>query len=313
MVAHPTDPNLQGNDRKTADEVVQRLENDPDLHGHRIVVSVLNNVVTLKGSVKSPPLANRAVELVSSAPGVQAVVNQIAVVPAKRPDADILHDVQAALKSDPATAAMTISAEVKDAVVSLTGIAETWEQKDVARWVAEGVPGVRNVRNDVRISFTERPDNDIAQEVRRRLATDAQVSDRLIVNVGGGVVHLVGQVGDALERTLAVADGWVEGVRDVDGSGLRVVSGTHPSQTGPEGTALTDAQIRQAVLDRYRYDPRVRAARPDVQVANGVVTLDGSVGDARAKEAAGDLARHTRGVRSVRNQLRVGAGGPSGK
>lgn len=305
MVTHPAgNGQAQPSDSTVAHEVKQRLANDSQLEERHIVASVLNGTVTLSGQVKSAAEANSAAVEASGVPGVQSVVNHLDVIPEKRSDAEIQRDVDLALHNDPATAPLRVNVATDNATVTLSGTVERWEQKDVARWVAEQVPGIRRIRNDIKIAFSARPDRDIAAEVQRRLKGDAQVSDKLVVDVEDGVVQLSGQVASPLERTWAEADSWVVGVRHVDTSRLEVVPGLASNRNGG-AVVVTDADLRQSVVERFGYDPRLRSAGIDVRAEDGVITLTGSVGDRRVAKQAETVARNTRGVRDVRNELKL--------
>lgn len=77
---------------------------------------------------------------------------------------------------------------------------------------------------------------------------------------------------------------------------------------GPKGYKRTDARILEEVNDRLADDPFVDASEIEVRVAEGEVTLTGTVDDRNAKRRAEDLAEHVSGVAHVQNNLRVKAG-----
>ena len=67
----------------------------------------------------------------------------------------------------------------------------------------------------------------------------------------------------------------------------------------------TDAGITTAVKSKLAADDMVKAYRVDVDTQNKVVTLSGEVDTAAQREHAVMIARNTRGVASVIDQLRV--------
>ena len=71
------------------------------------------------------------------------------------------------------------------------------------------------------------------------------------------------------------------------------------------GCAQTDSGMTTAVKSRLAADDTVKAYQIDVDTANGVVTLNGTVETAAAKEQAVMLARQTDGVREVVDQITV--------
>ncbi|HEX5416217.1 MAG TPA: BON domain-containing protein [Chloroflexota bacterium] len=74
--------------------------------------------------------------------------------------------------------------------------------------------------------------------------------------------------------------------------------------------SFTDAQIKQDVLDEIRHDVRIQATNIDVEVANGVVRLNGSVPTYFQKITAGSDAQRIKGVRDVVNNLVVSLAAP---
>src|SRR5262245_32225090 len=69
------------------------------------------------------------------------------------------------------------------------------------------------------------------------------------------------------------------------------------------GCAKTDPGITTAVKGKFAADDTVKAYQINVDTANHVVTLTGSVDSSEARERAVQLARNTDGVTSVVNNL----------
>jgi osmotically-inducible protein OsmY len=68
---------------------------------------------------------------------------------------------------------------------------------------------------------------------------------------------------------------------------------------------MTDGEVRQEVLREMRWDSRLRGAAVEVAVAEGEVTLRGTVTDASEMLAAIEAARRAEGAFQVRSELRV--------
>ena len=68
---------------------------------------------------------------------------------------------------------------------------------------------------------------------------------------------------------------------------------------------MTDGEVRQEVLREMRWDSRLRGATFEVAVAEGEVTLRGTVTDASEMLAAIEAARRAEGAFQVRSELRV--------
>ncbi|SMC23070.1 BON domain-containing protein [Desulfacinum hydrothermale DSM 13146] len=71
------------------------------------------------------------------------------------------------------------------------------------------------------------------------------------------------------------------------------------------GQVLDDATITAKVKAKLLDDPLVSGLAIDVDTFQGEVTLTGVVHSPKARIRAEDLARKTRGVRSVRNLIRI--------
>ena len=78
-----------------------------------------------------------------------------------------------------------------------------------------------------------------------------------------------------------------------------------PSYRGPRGYKRSDERLREEVCERLGHDWDVDASDIEVNVANGEVTLSGSVDDRRQKFRVEHLADGVWGVNEVHNQLRV--------
>jgi hypothetical protein len=75
---------------------------------------------------------------------------------------------------------------------------------------------------------------------------------------------------------------------------------------GPKGYRRSDARIQEDVCDRLTEDPGLDASGIEVTVAEGEVTLSGTVDGRAARHRAEDLAAAVSGVRQVLNHLRAG-------
>lgn len=74
----------------------------------------------------------------------------------------------------------------------------------------------------------------------------------------------------------------------------------------------TDTGITSAVKSKMAADDTVKASEINVDTHNHVVTLNGTVGSTAERERAVMIARNTKGVNSVIDDLRVGAVATSG-
>lgn len=74
---------------------------------------------------------------------------------------------------------------------------------------------------------------------------------------------------------------------------------------GPKGYKRSDERIKEDISDRLGDDPYIDATEIEIVVANGEVTLMGSVNDRMDKRRAEDLAEKVSGVQNVENRIRV--------
>ena len=74
---------------------------------------------------------------------------------------------------------------------------------------------------------------------------------------------------------------------------------------GPKGYRRSDERIREEMSDRLMTHPDVDASDIEVQVANGIITLSGTVPDRHQKRIADFIAEDIVGVDDVHNELKV--------
>lgn len=85
-------------------------------------------------------------------------------------------------------------------------------------------------------------------------------------------------------------------------------SGPHRGR-GPRGYRRSDERIREDICDRLTDDPEIDASDIEVLVADGEVTLNGSVETRLIRRLAEDVADTVSGVSMVQNNLRIGPPG----
>ena len=273
-------------------------------------VDTQNGIITLSGSVDNIVAKRRAVNIAESVRGVLGVIDRITVKPVHRSDEDIRKGILMTLLNDPATESYKVSVTVTNAVVTLRGTVGSMAESRLAQRVAEGVSGVVDTHNDIKINYAAtRTDQEIAADIQAVLHWDIWVVGYPIqVGVKNGNVTLTGTVGSVMEKSRAVQDAWVNGVWFVDDSGLKVEpTARDRMRRTVENPFRSDSEIETALLKALRADPRVSpyADKINVTVEVGVPILDGSVGDLKAKSSAGADARDIVGVSDVDNELSV--------
>ena len=74
---------------------------------------------------------------------------------------------------------------------------------------------------------------------------------------------------------------------------------------GPRSYQRSDDRIIEDINDRLCDNPYIDASEIDVEVANGEVTLTGSVNDRESKRLAEDIGESVSGVKNVENRIKV--------
>jgi hypothetical protein len=116
----------------------------------------------------------------------------MAIATKTRSDVQIQSDVLAELKWDARVKPNEIGVSVRDGVVTLTGVVDSYPKRWAAEDAAHRVRGVKAVANDIEVRLaisSERNDADIAAAAVRSLEWDAFVSvDKLDITVSKGWV-----------------------------------------------------------------------------------------------------------------------------
>ncbi|MDX9973364.1 MAG: BON domain-containing protein [FCB group bacterium] len=295
------------NDVATGTALRALLASDNAIPAENINVSVAGGVATLRGSVPSLFVRDRAIELAQSMRGIERVDNLLAVAGPARGDEAILGDVTAALAREPAIAAMNIGVGVQDGTVTLSGTVDRWQTQQHVSELVKGIPGVQAINSRISFTTTNQPDDQILAEVQRRFMEDDAINPGTVrVSVQDGAVRLSGTVGSVFERNRAITDAWVEGVNVVSADALRVDVAARGEMIRPaESQMPTDQEIRGALSNALAYSDTLISFNPEIRVANGVVTLDGVVNSEEARREAETIAAAVPGVQSVQNLLEV--------
>lgn len=300
----PAAPQRLASDREIAIAVERHLTSDAATPAHLIDVEVKDGIVALSGSVESLLVRERAGELAQAVRGVRSVSNTIMVNPVERPDDTIARDAKIALARDPATDLYEVGVQVAEGIAILTGKVGSHAERQLAERVVKGVSGIESVKNDVVVQpQVRRKEAEVAADIKGMLLRDPWVDAEAIeVTVKGDVVTLAGSVDSAIERTRAVHDAWVNGVKRVDSTALTVKpADAHRRAALP----VSDEQIEQLIKTAWKQHPRLSSSQPRVESKNHEVTLTGSVDHLAAKKIAGEIARNTTGVTQVMNLIRV--------
>src|ERR1700733_3546912 len=114
-------------------------------------------------------------------------------------NAELQKDVQDAIKWEPLLNAAEIGVTVKDGVVTLTGVVDSYSKKFEAEDAAKNVAGVKAVVEKIEIKFAgnigRKDDNEIASEILNAYKWNWEVPDNKVkVKVEDGWVVLEGEL-----------------------------------------------------------------------------------------------------------------------
>ena len=188
-----------------------------------------------------------------------------------------------------------VGVTVKNGVVTLIGIVDSYAKKMAAQQTAHRVHGVLDVANDLKVIVPGskwRTDSEIAHAVRQALEWNVLVpSDQIQTTVSNGWVALEGNVENYSERIDAE-----RAVRDLAG-----VSGVTnqikvKSSVDPEKVKFLIEDVLELRADR-------EANRIKVKVEKGEVTLTGVLTSWNEKKAILGAVGHMPGVTEIDDHL----------
>lgn len=130
------------------------LRNDNRLDYRLVQVGCKNGEVTLKGSVWTDYERSHATLVASDVPGVKAVQNTILVVEPLNAGFVLMKAVRSEILQDPILSVTALFVDVNAernpaGTVTLYGIVASPEQKDRVGEIVRGVPGVKQVVNEI--------------------------------------------------------------------------------------------------------------------------------------------------------------------
>jgi osmotically-inducible protein OsmY len=203
-----------GTTKDIHEAVEAELEFDPLVDDADIHVVNINGDVALNGTVPSYPQYLEAAAAAQRVAGVRNVHNHLQVV---LPDEDYRDD---AILTTAANNALVLNVTVPDGVeataregnLTLTGAVEYGRQRKAAELAVAGLVGVRNVKNDIDISYDADP-VDVTWLVQDALDRNALVDDDsdVCVDTSGNTVTLRGHVRTWAERDAVVGAAWMAG------------------------------------------------------------------------------------------------------
>ena len=213
-------------------------------------------------------------------------------------NAELQKDVQDAIKWEPMLNAAEIGVTVKDGIVTLTGVVDTYIKKTEAQDAAKNVAGVKAVVEKIEVKYSgasgKRDDNEIATEVVNAFKWNWQVpNDKIKVVVEKGWVTLEGELEYNFQKEAAT-----NAVKNL----LGVIGVSNNTKIKPTTSEVIEkADIESALRRNWS----INGDDITVNVLEHKATLTGTVNSWYQKEEAGRIAYKAPGVWLVDNELLI--------
>jgi osmotically-inducible protein OsmY len=201
-----------------------------------------------------------------------------------------------------------IKTDSNNGVVTLTGTVAFASHKSLAQDTVEGLPGVKNVINELKVAGeapAEHSDGWIATKVKSTLLFHRNVrATKTVVNVKDGVVILSGEAASMAQKELTTEYAKdVDGVKEVNNQMTVVSVPATPSET--LGEKIDDASITAQVKSALMTHRSTSALKTKVSTTEGVVTVSGSAKNDAEKSLVTKLVSDINGVTTVINNMIV--------
>lgn len=217
-----------------------------------------------------------------------------------RTDAEIQKDVMEELKWVPLLRSTEIGVAVKDGVVTISGIVDSYAKKVAAEKAATRVSGVKALAEDIEVKISgtgKRTDTEIAEAVLNALKWHSAMQENKIkVKVDNGWVTLEGEVEWEFQRSGARL--MVEDLQGVTGiiNNIRIVS------------KILATDIKEKISSAFQRNATIDADQIKIKVDGHKVVLTGKVRSWVEKNDAENAAWLAPGINTVDNKIEIDYG-----
>lgn len=214
-------------------------------------------------------------------------------------DSQIQQDVMDQLQWNPMLDAAEIGVSVRDGIVTLSGIVDSYAKKVAAENDAKKVAGVKAVAEDIQVGLSplfKKTDTEIADAILRTYKWNSAVPESKIkVKVEDGNVTLEGQVDWFFQRSAA---------KD---SIEHLIGIRHVNNYITVAQRATPADVKSKIISAFYRSAALDADKIQVDIIGNHVTLTGKVRSFAEKDDAAIAAWSAPGVSTVDNQIELAA------
>lgn len=212
-------------------------------------------------------------------------------------DVQILQDVLDQLAWEPDITATDITVTVKNGIVTLEGLVNTYSQKVTAEEAVKKIAGVRAVAEEIQVRISpayKKTDAEIAEAVLFALKWNSHIPDGDIkVMVQEGVVTLEGEVEWDFQRIAAR-----NAIKNL--AGVRWINNNIMIRP-----LLEPNDIKQKITAAFMRSATIDAEKIAIETQGSTIILKGKVRSIAEREDAENAAWSAPGVTSVENELVV--------
>jgi len=216
-------------------------------------------------------------------------------------DTQLKKEVLDELKWDPSVNGNEIGVILKDGAVALTGTVDTYAEKQAAERATERVKGVRAIAQEIEVklpSSMRGTDEKIAEQISHMFKWSASLTNLDIqARVSNGYVTLTGEVNWAFQKKTAEHQ-----IEDLQG-----VKSIINQMTVREPVSHVKAEdIKRQINNALHRRANLEASKVNLSVADGKVTLVGTVDTYYERELIEKTVWACSGVKNVVDRLHIG-------